>query len=166
MLFNLAQTCTDLSEAECSFYCHPRLVQSKATFKKLLVCFSSGSFKEAALHQTFTPRFDCLWFIAIQFFVAIHLFECFPAQWPILHSPPVLQFALSITLLSMLPHTLILASLHLAGSHCRIRRLLVSSFTGFFSFTDGLETELQHISEKAYFVLDSHIPYVEGPLLE
>lgn len=134
MLINLAETCTDLSEADCSFYCHPRLAQSKTTLKKLLVCFGSGAFKEAALHQTFTPHFDSLWSIAIQFFVAIHLFECFPAQWPILHSPPVLQFALSITLLSMLPHTLILASLHLAGSHCRIRRLLVSSFTGFFFF--------------------------------
>lgn len=73
MLINLGQTFTDLSEADCSFYCHPRLVQSKATFKELLVCFSSGASKEAALQQTFTPRFDYLWSIAIQFFVAIHL---------------------------------------------------------------------------------------------
>lgn len=98
----------------------------------LTVSFSGRPLKEAAFYKTFTPRRDFLWSIAIQFFVAIHLLECFPAQWPIPHSPPVLQFALSITLLSTPPHTLILASLHLVGSHCRTRRLLVSSFTGFF----------------------------------
>lgn len=103
----------------------------KNCVQNITVCFSTRPFKEAATHQTFTPRLDFLWSIAIQFFVAIHLFECFPTQRPILHSLPVLQFALSITLLSADPHTFILASLHLVGSHCRTRRLLVSSFAGF-----------------------------------
>lgn len=161
MLINLEQTCTNMSEGDCKF-----LLWSKADSEQnkilkncvhsLTVCFSGRPFKEAAFHQTFTPRLDFLWSIATQFFVAIHLFECFPAQLPILHFPPVLQFALSITLLSMVHHTLILASLRLVGFHCRSRRLLVSSFTGFFFFWDGFKLDFSKSLRKSLLYY-SHI---------
>lgn len=116
------------------------------------MCFSGGPFKEAAFHHTFTPRLGFLWSIAIQSFVAIHLFECFPAQRPILHSPPVLQFALSITLLSTVPHTLISASLYLVGPHCRTRRLLVSSSLDYFFLKWFLTWTLENLWESLFCV--------------